>query len=118
MRTFFVLALCAACAGCAHRQQEPLTPQQEAFIQQWTLDRARAADQAAQKPAYQIGQPVQLSTPAQVLQPVTVQAFFTGRSQPAQSVTGMFGTNCEYSYGNQRFWRMVQGACPYSVAVQ
>lgn len=54
----------------------------------------------------------------QPVQPPAQQAFWTGRSQIGQSVTGAIGTNCEYQYAGQKFWRMYQGGCPSSVDVR
>lgn len=105
--------------GCA---TGPMTPEQQAFIKQWAHDRARAADQAAQTPYYKIVTPQQEQTTsnqtAPVLGPMTVQAVWTGRSAPAQSVTGSFGTNCEFNYAGKVFWRMFSGTCPSSISVQ
>lgn len=62
--------------------------------------------------------PVRPFTPAPAPAPLpanTVQAFWTGKSQQATSVTGVIGVNCEYSYAGRTFWRMHQGYCPPSV---
>ena len=45
-------------------------------------------------------------------------AYWTGKSEPAQSVTGAAGWNCEYSYAGQTFWRMFTGFCPSSIEIQ
>lgn len=51
-------------------------------------------------------------------QPVATQALWTGRSQIGQSVTGAYGTHCEYTYSGKFFWRMYQGSCPSSITIQ
>lgn len=44
-------------------------------------------------------------------------AYWTGRQEIAQSVTGMVVWNCEYNYAGRTFWRAFQGSCPTSVEV-
>lgn len=72
--------------------------------------------------AFQRAAPQQVTTPAanpQVRQQrPSLKAFWTGRSELGQSVTGSSGTNCEYNYAGNTFWRMYRGACPSSVDVQ
>lgn len=46
------------------------------------------------------------------------QAFFTGRMQMVQTVTGQSAWNCEYNYAGHTFWRTFIGSCPYSIDVQ
>lgn len=62
--------------------------------------------------------PAPLPAPAPILSPPTARAHFTGQMQAAQSVTGAYGYNCEYSVNGQKFWRMFQGSCPSSVEVR
>lgn len=112
-----VVALAAGLQGCA---MGPMTPQQQAFIQQMVLENQRAANAQAAQPGYQIVPPVQLQhTPLQGgdLQS-TVTATWTGRSEVARSVTGAPGFNCEYYYAGKKFMRMFASSCPSSIQVQ
>lgn len=45
-------------------------------------------------------------------------AFWTGRSQQGQSVTGMYVMNCEYNYAGRTFWQAFSGYCPNTVEIQ
>jgi Tfp pilus assembly protein PilV len=99
---------------------QPMTPQQQAFMQQMALENQRAANERqAQAQSAQLNalrpQPMQ-PQPAQLQQGVS--AFWTGKSQSGQSVTGAVGMNCEYQYGGRYFWRMFQGYCPSSIQIQ
>ncbi|HEY8880386.1 MAG TPA: hypothetical protein VIN03_22645 [Roseateles sp.] len=101
-----------------------MTPEQQAYLRQWHLEQQRANNaamlqaQQAQLNALRPTQPVAVQ-PVQPLSTSTgVSAFWTGKSQPAQSVTGTYGTNCEYNYAGRTFWRMFTGFCPSSVQVQ
>lgn len=44
-------------------------------------------------------------------------AFWTGRMEQAQSVTGNTVMNCEYMYAGNTFWRAFAGYCANSVEV-
>jgi hypothetical protein len=44
-------------------------------------------------------------------------AFWTGRMETGQSVTGRFVYNCEYNYAGNTFWRAFGSYCPSSVEV-
>ena len=44
-------------------------------------------------------------------------AFWTGRMEQAQSVTGQYVWNCQYMYAGNTFWRAFAGSCPSSVEV-
>jgi hypothetical protein len=48
----------------------------------------------------------------------TVNAFWTGRSNVGQSVTGQGGFNCEYEYAGRKFWRFQIGGCASPIAIQ
>jgi hypothetical protein len=45
-------------------------------------------------------------------------AYWTGRQEMGQSVTGMSVWRCEYNYAGQTFWRAFPGSCPSSMQVQ
>ena len=45
------------------------------------------------------------------------QAYFTGRMESGQSVTGRFVYNCEYSYAGSYFWRAFESFCPSSIEI-
>ncbi len=105
------LALCA----CA---MPPMSPEQADRYWQMQLEQQRAYNQQQleaqramvnRQPAIQAPQP---------FQPARLQAFWTGRMQQGQSVTGTFGFNCEYNYAGKTFWRMFSGSCPSSIDVQ
>lgn len=44
-------------------------------------------------------------------------AFFTGRQEMVQTVTGRMVWKCQYNYNGQLFWRLFEGVCPASVDV-
>lgn len=44
-------------------------------------------------------------------------AFWTGKMQQVQSVTGQTVMNCEYMYAGNYFWRAFAGYCANSVEV-
>lgn len=45
-------------------------------------------------------------------------AFFTGMSQPIQTVTYQQGWRCQYNYAGRTFWMVFTGFCPATVEVQ
>lgn len=47
-----------------------------------------------------------------------VTAVWTGRSVPAQSVTGLSLFQCEYNYAGRSFVRDFQGSCPSTIQIQ
>ena len=44
-------------------------------------------------------------------------AYWTGKMEQVQTVTGRMAWNCEYSYNGQKFWRVYANTCPTSVKV-
>ncbi len=60
------------------------------------------------RPAYQSSPPPRVS----------YSAFWTGKSQPAMSVTSVAGMNCEYNLNGRLFWRMHSPSCPSMIEVQ
>lgn len=119
-RTLGWISLMSVCiAGCA--PMRPMTPEQAAYMQR------ALAEQQRQQNALAIAQIQAISNnrpnyqpPAQMAMPVQrgVAAVWTGRSEPATSVTGVSGVNCEFDYAGQRFWRMFAGGCPSKFQVQ
>jgi hypothetical protein len=79
---------------------------------------ATLATQQPIMPTYKPVPPATLTAPAPAPVQITMQAFFTGRMETAQSVTGAYGFNCEYSVNGQKFWRMYVGSCPANVEVR
>jgi hypothetical protein len=61
--------------------------------------------------------PAQRYIPAPV-QPPSAQAFFTGRSQQVQTVTGGMAWQCEYNYAGQTFALLFTSYCPSSAPVR
>lgn len=59
-----------------------------------------------------------LQAPPATMQPLAVQATFTGQSTQVRTVTGQMAWECQYQYGGQRFLLLMQGSCPFSVPVQ
>lgn len=57
--------------------------------------------------------PVQMDAPQ-----VGPQAFWTGKMQAVNTVTGRGGFACEYNYAGQTFTRVFVNNCPSSVGVQ
>ena len=45
-------------------------------------------------------------------------AYFTGKQEMVQSVTGRVAWNCEYNYAGNMFWRAFAGMCPNSAEVE
>jgi biopolymer transport protein ExbB/TolQ len=45
-------------------------------------------------------------------------AYWTGRQEQVQTVTGQFVWKCEYNYNGQTFWYLFQTSCPSSVEIQ
>lgn len=97
----------------------PMSPQQAAYLRQMNLEQQRALNEQQLQidRALLNRQPLNLQTGAQP-QGQGVTAIWTGRSQPAQSITGMAGFNCEYNFAGRVFWRMFAGPCPTSVQAQ
>ena len=119
MKLRLLLLMVMAMSGCA---TEPLTPQQQEYLRQWSLEQQRHNSQM-QRDAWNSMKtvpPVQLAPPVQAAPIMETRqiASWTGKSQPAQSVTGVHGFNCEYQVNGQRFWQMHEGACPSSVWVR
>lgn len=119
MKPWLWLCVVLATSGCA---MEPLTPQQQEYMRQWSLEQQRHNNQT-QRDAWNSMKPVQtapLQAPTRVapIMETGQIASWTGKSQPAQSVTGVQGFNCEYQFNGQRFWQMHEGACPSSVWVR
>jgi hypothetical protein len=89
---------------------------------------AAAADQAAYQQQQQANtqaltdalrrQSTGAYQPAAPAPAATASAYWTGRQEMSQSVTGAAGWKCEYSYGGQVFWRMFRTSCPSSIAVE
>lgn len=108
----------ALLAGCA---MPTITPEQRAYLLR--MQEINAQKQASDDANYR-QQLVNIQRNAQPIQAPAMQvnqgsaAFWTGKSQIAQSVTGMSGFNCEYNYAGRNFWRMFSGSCPSSVQVQ
>lgn len=111
MKLLAVIA-CMSLAACAVR---PMTAEERAYRAQqqraYQQEQAELARLMVTRSSPMVQQPQQS-------QPATLQAFWTGRSQFGQSVTGAAGTNCEYNYAGKTFWRMFAGGCPSSVPVQ
>lgn len=119
MRLICTALACATLAGCA---MEPMTPEQQAYMRQWSLEQQRHNNQMERDAwnAMRPVQPVQIGSQASAapLMENRALATWTGKSQAAQSVTGVSGFNCEYQHAGQTFWQMHPGSCPSSVWVK
>ena len=51
-------------------------------------------------------------------QALAAMAFFTGRQEMVQTVTGRTAWRCQYNYHGRMFWQLFEGMCPASVDVQ
>jgi hypothetical protein len=45
-------------------------------------------------------------------------AIWTGRQEQVQTVSGQMARNCEYTYADQKFWRIFKNSCPGSIELQ
>ena len=45
-------------------------------------------------------------------------AYWTGRQEQVQTVTGQFVWKCEYNYNGQMVYELFQTSCPSSVEIQ
>lgn len=64
--------------------------------------------------------PMQTSRPVQPagLSGPAPNAFWTGRQELTQTITGQQAWRCEYNLNGRLFARLFQGGCPPSIAVQ
>lgn len=112
MKLFIALGI-ACLAGCAQLAEMDRSyraskdPQREAQFQREQADLARAM----------VMRPSQVAPPSVSTQRAGQTAYWTGKSQAAQSVTGAVGFNCEFNFAGRTFWRMFQ-TCPSSIQIQ
>jgi hypothetical protein len=49
---------------------------------------------------------------------LSATAYWTGRSERAQTVTYKWVWRCEYAYAGRNFWFLFETSCPSSVEIQ
>lgn len=77
-------------------------------------DKVQREAQKAARPAAKA--PVMVPPPPSA--PAGMQAFFTGRSEQVQTVTGLMAWQCEYHYAGRDFVLLFENYCPPSASIR